>query len=68
MRRLLILLIVLGILTLGCTQHVQKHVGQTVTPKPEKTPLPIQDINKTLSEVNDLLNQLQNVENVSFNL
>ncbi len=75
MRKLIVLLLILGVLTLGCAQQAQKHVSYkhgtpTTTPTttvPKPTP-PIQDINKTLSEVNDLMNQLQNVENVSFNL
>ena len=76
MRRLVVLLLILGVLTLGCAQQVQKHVGYkhgapTTTPTKITIPkptTPIQDINKTLSEVNELLNQLQSVDNVSFNL
>ena len=75
MRRALVLLLLLGLIVLGCAQpHVRtnKPTAPPSTPKPipkpTKTPVQIEDINKTLTDVNELLNELQNIENVSFNL
>ncbi len=76
MRRVVALLLIFGILALGCAgkkQVVERTPVKTVTPPqtPVKTPenatLP-SDINKTLTDVNELLENLQEIENVSFNL
>lgn len=75
MKKAIVLLLVLGLLVLGCAQKTRMHaltpkpVKPTPTPKPaQPTQLPVEDINKTLTDVNELLNELQNIENVSFNL
>ncbi len=81
MKRLLILLLA-SALILGCAQKQTTPQKQpTVTPvkitptknittpesitPPESIPA---DINKTLTDVNELLKELQEIENVSFNL
>jgi len=73
MRKALVLLLLLGLIVLGCAQQktqvrTNKPTAPPSTPKPTKTPVQIEDINKTLTDVNELLNELQNIENVSFNL
>ncbi len=77
MKRALILLLIFGIVMLGCaekkpiTQKLTEKPAETPTkraPTPTETPTPAEDINKTLTDVNELLKELQDIENVSFNL
>ncbi len=73
MKRALILLLIFGILMLGCAgkKPVAEKPVETPTkqaPTPTEKPIPAEDINKTLTDVNELLKELQDIENISFNL
>jgi len=77
MKRAIILLIIFGMIVLGCaekkpiTEKLVKTPTETPTeqaPTPAKTPTPVEDINKTLKDVDELLKELQDIENISFNL
>jgi len=68
MRKLAIVLIVIAaILLLGCAQ---KQV-QTSAPKPESQPTEVKEvtqIEESINDVENVLNQLQDLDNVSFNI
>jgi len=86
MKRAVILLIIFGMIVLGCaekkptTEKINEKLVKTPSvktptetpteqaPTPAKTPTPVEDINKTLKDVDELLKELQDIENISFNL
>ena len=73
MRKTLILLLIFGVLLLGCVEKkppAEKPIETpTELPTPTETPTaPVEDINETLTDVDELLKEFQEIENVSFNL
>ncbi len=71
MKRALILLLIFGLIMLGCAEKKQiaeKPTGTPTEQAPTPTETPMEEINKTLTDVDELLKDLQEIENISFNL
>jgi hypothetical protein len=75
-RAILFLLIIFGLLVLGCAEKKPEIREETPTPMPAKTPMPTptptptpeDDLNVTLTDIDQLLNELQELENIDFTI
>jgi CBS-domain-containing membrane protein len=69
-----LLLLIFGLLVLGCVEKQPETKKETpvetptATPTPTPTPKPEVEIDVNLTDVDQLLNDLQELENIDFNI